>query len=77
MVQWVGPSVIGFYLGVLIGPWLRGWIAEKEWTRQARGPQDAPRSESTWGRVSWSDYEWLANQPAGPSSETELPDDRP
>ncbi len=77
MVQWVGPWVVGFYVGVLIGPWLRCWIAEKEWTRQARVLEDEPPSESAFARVSWSDYEWLANQPTGASSEAELPDDLP
>jgi hypothetical protein len=36
MVQWIAPLVIGIYVGILVDPWLRAWIMQNDWARQAR-----------------------------------------
>ena len=36
MVQWIAPLVIGIYVGILVDPWLRAWITQNDWARQAR-----------------------------------------
>ena len=36
MVQWIVPLVIGIYVGILVDPWLRAWITQNDWARQAR-----------------------------------------
>ncbi|MDP9234775.1 MAG: hypothetical protein M3P01_09540 [Actinomycetota bacterium] len=40
MVQWTAPLLIGIYLGILIDPWLRAWITQNDWARQARHLED-------------------------------------
>jgi hypothetical protein len=47
-VHWIGPLVIGIYLGILIDPRLRAWMSSKDWERQARGlPEPAVPPESS------------------------------
>lgn len=63
MVQWIGPFVIGIYVGILIDPWVRAWIAENEQAWQRQALEDDEFSEHPSAQVSWSDYDWLADQP--------------
>jgi hypothetical protein len=45
MVQWLPPLVLGIYLGILVDPWLRSWMASKDWERHARGTAGFTRPE--------------------------------
>jgi hypothetical protein len=59
MVQWIAPLLIGIYLGILIDPWLRAWIAQNDWARQARGLEDRTAPEQDVGA---SDHDRPANK---------------
>jgi hypothetical protein len=73
VVQWVGPFVIGIYVGILIDPWFRAWIAQNEWARQLQESED-PEPQDLSGEISWQDYEWLTEQPPDAPSEGALRD---
>jgi hypothetical protein len=49
MVQWIAPLLIGIYLGILIDPWLRAWITQNDWARQARHLEDRNTMEKAAG----------------------------
>lgn len=75
MVEWIGPFVIGVYVGILIDPWVRAWIAEKEWARQPQDLTGDEFSETPSAQISWSDYEWLADQPVDSQADAGQPED--
>lgn len=45
MIHWIAPLLIGIYLGILIDPWLRAWITQNDWARQARDLEDRKVTE--------------------------------
>jgi hypothetical protein len=45
MVQWIAPLVIGIYVGILVDPWLRAWITQNDWARQARSLDERKPTE--------------------------------
>jgi hypothetical protein len=49
MVQWIAPLLIGIYLGILIDPWLRAWITQNDWARQARHLEGRNATENDAG----------------------------
>jgi hypothetical protein len=57
MVHWFPPLVLGIYLGILVDPWLRSWIASKDWERHARGPAAFSRPEEIVDDI-WDDLDW-------------------
>jgi hypothetical protein len=59
MVQWIVPLLIGIYVGILIDPWLRAWITQNDWARQARYLEDRKATERDAGE---SDHDRLANK---------------
>jgi hypothetical protein len=57
-VHWIGPLVIGVYLGILIDPWLRRWWSSKEWERGVRGKPATEPSEGITEDAEWADDTW-------------------
>jgi hypothetical protein len=57
-VHWIGPMVIGVYVGILIDPRLRAWVSSKEWERQARGLPDQAVPPESSDEVPWDTGHW-------------------
>jgi hypothetical protein len=73
MVQWIAPLLIGIYLGILIDPWLRAWITQNDWARQASSLEDRNVTERDAGE---SDHDRPANN-TGPLAPRMWPQDEP
>jgi hypothetical protein len=74
MFHWFPPLLLGIYVGILIDPWLRSWIASKDWERHARGAADLSRSDEIVDDI-WDELDWPTDR-TSPAVQPPLSDDR-